>query len=44
VDGRPFAVEVQALAARSFLAMPRRTALAWTPTGCTCFLAVLEKR
>ncbi|MEW5772034.1 MAG: DNA repair protein RadA [Thermodesulfobacteriota bacterium] len=45
VDGqRPFAVEVQALAARTFLAMPRRTALGLDANRLHLLLAVLEKR
>jgi len=45
VDGqRPFAVEVQALCARTFLAMPRRTALGLDTNRLHLLLAVLEKR
>lgn len=41
---RPFAVEVQALASRSYLAMPRRTALGLDLNRLNLLLAVLEKR
>ena len=41
---RPFAVEVQALAARSFLNIPRRTALGFDTNRLHLLLAVLEKR
>jgi len=41
---RPFAVEVQALASKSFLAMPRRTALGLDLNRLNLLLAVLEKR
>jgi DNA repair protein RadA/Sms len=45
LDGyRPFAVEVQALATKSFLAMPRRTVLGFDPNRLHLLLAVLEKR
>lgn len=45
LDGyRPFAVEVQALAAKSFLAMPRRTVLGFDANRLHLLLAVLEKR
>ncbi len=45
VEGRrPFAVEVQALAAKSFLAMPRRAALGLDVGRLHLLLAVLEKR
>jgi DNA repair protein RadA/Sms len=45
VDGaRPLAVEVQALACRSFLAMPRRTALGLDLNRLNLLLAVMEKR
>ncbi|TVM18424.1 DNA repair protein RadA [Oceanidesulfovibrio indonesiensis] len=45
VDGnRPFAVEVQALAAKSYLAMPRRTGLGVDVNRLNLLLAVLEKR
>ncbi len=45
VDGqRPFAVEVQALVSRSFLAIPRRTALGFDVNRLNLLLAVLEKR
>ena len=44
-DGqRPFAVEVQALAARSFLSIPRRAALGFDVNRLHLLLAVLEKR
>ncbi len=41
---RPIAVEVQALASKSFLAMPRRTALGLDLNRLNLLLAVLEKR
>ncbi len=41
---RPFAVEVQALVSKSFLAMPRRTALGLDLNRLNLLLAVLEKR
>ena len=41
---RPFAVEVQALASKSYLAMPRRTALSLDLNRLHLLLAVLEKR
>lgn len=45
VEGnRPFAVEVQALAAKSYLAMPRRTGLGVDVNRLNLLLAVLEKR
>jgi len=45
VDGqRPFAVEVQALATRSYLSIPRRTALGFDVNRLHLLLAVLEKR
>ena len=45
VDGqRPFAVEVQALVARSCLGIPRRTALGFDVNRLHLLLAVLEKR
>jgi DNA repair protein RadA/Sms len=45
VDGqRPFAVEVQALVSRSYLAIPRRTALGFDVNRLHLLLAVLEKR
>lgn len=45
LDGhRPFAVEVQALATKSFLAMPRRTVLGFDANRLHLLLAVLEKR
>ncbi len=45
LDGqRPFAVEVQALAAKSFLPVPRRTALGLDSSRLHLLLAVLEKR
>ncbi|MBQ9536634.1 MAG: DNA repair protein RadA [Desulfovibrionaceae bacterium] len=45
VDGqRPLAVEVQALVARSFLNIPRRTALGFDVNRLNLLLAVLEKR
>ncbi|MGL4722434.1 MAG: DNA repair protein RadA [Desulfovibrionaceae bacterium] len=45
LDGQlPFAIEVQALVTRSFLAMPRRIALGYDSNRLTLLLAVLEKR
>lgn len=45
VDGqRPFAVEVQALVSRSYLAIPRRTGLGFDVNRLHLLLAVLEKR
>lgn len=45
MDGqRPFAVEVQALVNRSFLNIPRRTALGFDVNRLHLLLAVLEKR
>jgi len=45
LDGhRPFAVEVQALATKSFLAMPRRTVLGFDANRLHLLLAVMEKR
>lgn len=45
VDGhRPLAVEVQALVARSYLNIPRRTALGFDVNRLNLLLAVLEKR
>lgn len=45
VDGqRPFAVEIQALVSRSFLTIPRRTALGFDTNRLNLLLAVLEKR
>ncbi|MDR0816033.1 MAG: DNA repair protein RadA [Desulfovibrio sp.] len=45
VDGqRPLAVEVQALVARTFLSIPRRTALGFDVNRLHLLLAVLEKR
>ena len=41
---RPFAVEVQALVAKTFLAIPRRTALGFDVNRLHLLLAVLEKR
>jgi DNA repair protein RadA/Sms len=41
---RPFAVEVQALASRSFLSIPRRTALGFDANRLNLLLAVMEKR
>ncbi|MFP5238707.1 MAG: DNA repair protein RadA, partial [Acidobacteriota bacterium] len=41
---RPFAVEMQALASKSYLAMPRRTALGLDLNRLNLLLAVLEKR
>ena len=42
--GRPFAVEVEALVSRSFLTIPRRTALGFDVNRLHLLLAVLEKR
>ncbi|SKA91393.1 DNA repair protein RadA/Sms [Paucidesulfovibrio gracilis DSM 16080] len=45
VEGqRPFAVEVQALASKTFLSIPRRTALGFDTNRLHLLLAVLEKR
>lgn len=45
VDGhRPLAVEVQALVTRSYLSIPRRTALGFDANRLHLLLAVLEKR
>ena len=41
---RAFAIEVQALAGRSFLAMPRRTALGFDTNRMHVLLAILEKK
>ncbi|MDL2271638.1 DNA repair protein RadA [Desulfovibrio sp. OttesenSCG-928-I05] len=41
---RPFAVEVQALAAKTFLSIPRRTGLGFDVNRLHLLLAVLEKR
>ncbi|HKK33104.1 MAG TPA: DNA repair protein RadA, partial [Desulfomicrobiaceae bacterium] len=41
---RPFAVEVQALATKTFLAFPRRTALGFDSNRLNLLLAVMEKR
>lgn len=41
---RPFAVEVQALVTKSFLAIPRRTGLGFDVNRLHLLLAVLEKR
>lgn len=41
---RPFAVEMQALVSKSYLAMPRRTALGLDLNRLNLLLAVLEKR
>jgi DNA repair protein RadA/Sms len=41
---RPVLVEIQALVSRSFLAMPRRTAIGLDPGRVALLLAVLEKR
>lgn len=41
---RPFAVEVQALTGKSYLAMPRRTALGLDLNRLNLLLAVMEKR
>jgi DNA repair protein RadA/Sms len=42
--GRPLAVEIQALATKSYLAIPRRTALGFDVNRLHLLLAVLEKR
>ena len=45
IDGqRPLAVEVQALVARSYLGIPRRTGLGYDITRLHVLIAVLEKR
>ena len=45
MDGqRPFAVEVQALASKSYLSIPRRTALGFDTNRLHLLLAVMEKR
>ena len=45
LDGRrPFAVEIQALATKSFLSIPRRAALGFDANRLHLILAVLEKR
>jgi DNA repair protein RadA/Sms len=45
LDGqRPFAVEVQALASRTYLTFPRRTALGLDANRLNLILAVMEKR
>jgi DNA repair protein RadA/Sms len=45
LDGsRPLAVEIQVLASRSFLNIPRRTALGFDTNRLNLLLAVLEKR
>ena len=45
VDGqRPFAVEIQALATKSYLAVPRRTGLGFDTNRLHLLIAVLEKR
>jgi len=45
MDGRrPFAVEIQALATKSFLSIPRRAALGFDNNRLHLLLAVLEKR
>ncbi len=45
MDGqRPFAVEVQALASRTYLTFPRRTALGLDANRLNLVLAVMEKR
>jgi DNA repair protein RadA/Sms len=45
VDGqRPFAVEMQSLTARSYLAVPRRTGLGFDVNRLHLLVAVLEKR
>ena len=45
VDGqRPFAVEIQALATRSYLSIPRRTGLGFDVNRLHLLIAVLEKR
>ena len=41
---RPFAVEIQALVAKTFLAIPRRTGLGFDVNRLHLLLAVLEKR
>lgn len=41
---RPFAVEIQALATKTYLAIPRRTALGFDANRLHLLLAVLEKR
>ncbi len=41
---RPFAVEIQALAAKTYLAIPRRTGLGFDVNRLNLLLAVLEKR
>ncbi len=41
---RPFAVEVQALATKSFLSIPRRTSLGFDTNRLHLILAVMEKR
>lgn len=41
---RPFAVEVQALVSKSFLAIPRRTALGFDANRLHLLLAVVEKK
>jgi DNA repair protein RadA/Sms len=41
---RPFAVEVQALVTRSYLAMPRRTALGVDTNRLNLLLAIMEKK
>lgn len=41
---RPFAVEIQALSTRSYLAIPRRTGLGFDVNRMHLLLAVLEKR
>ncbi len=41
---RPFAVEVQALASKTYLAIPRRTALGFDQNRLHLLLAVIEKR
>ncbi|MBC7355087.1 MAG: DNA repair protein RadA [Desulfomicrobiaceae bacterium] len=43
-SGRPFVVEVQALATRTFLAFPRRTALGFDTNRLNLLVAVMEKR
>jgi DNA repair protein RadA/Sms len=44
-DGhRPFAVEIQALVSRSYLSIPRRTALGFDANRLHLLVAVLEKR
>ena len=42
--GRPFAVEIQALSSRTFLNIPRRTALGFDTNRLHLLLAVMEKR